>query len=118
MSGKFFQALRELRQGITLDELDSSVAELVASVKATNKAGELTLKLKFRPGKNGAKYLHIEDSVSVKTPKQDRADTIFFTTADNSLTKQDPDQRSLDLRPVGSGASPQFDPATGKIRAS
>lgn len=117
MSGKFFSTLRDCRQGTTLEELDSAVAEVVAAVKATGKAGKVMLSLTIRPPKKGGgRYLHVEDDVTTKVPKQDRTDTLFFTTADGSLTRQDPDQRALDLRPVPTpGAKPAFDPETGEI---
>lgn len=109
MSGKFFSALRELRTGATLDELDSALAEVVAAVKTIGKPGEITLKLKVCPGR-GAKYLTITDDVNVKVPKVDRADTIFFPLPDNTLTRTDPNQLALGLRPV-----PDFDTETGEI---
>jgi hypothetical protein len=106
MAGKFFQALRELRAGTTLDELDSALAEVVHAVKTTGRPGELILKLKIRPPKKAtANYLSIEDDVVTKVPKQDRADTIFFPLSDNSLSRNDPNQRSLDLRSVVSTPS-------------
>jgi hypothetical protein len=115
MSGKFFSALRELRAGTTLDELDSALAEVVAAVKTIGKPGEITLKLKIRPGR-GASYLSIEDNVIVNVPKVDRADTIFFPLADNTLTRTDPNQLALGLRSVSS--TPPFDPETGVIHSA
>lgn len=121
MAGKFFSALRELRAGTTLDELDSAIAEVVAAVKTTGKPGELTLKLKVRPPRKGSgRYLSIEDDVITKVPKQDRSDTIFFPLSDNSLSRQDPDQKQLDLRAFPGGVSSiapkgPHDPKTGEI---
>lgn len=111
MAGKFFSTLRDLRAGATLDDLDSAVAEVVAAVKATHKAGEITLKLKIRPAKKvTANYLTVDDEVSTKVPKHDRADTIFFPLADNSLSRNDPSQIQLELRSVTS-----VDPETGEV---
>jgi hypothetical protein len=101
MAGKFFTTLRDLRAGATLDDLDSAIAEVVAAVRATGKAGEITLKLKLRPPKKAtATYLTVEDEVATKVPKHDRADTIFFPLADNSLSRNDPSQMQLGLRSV------------------
>ncbi len=103
MAGKFFSTLRDLRAGATLDDLDSAIAEVVSAVKATRKAGEITLKLKIRPPKkSSAMYLTVEDEVITKVPKHDRADTIFFPLADNSLSRADPSQIPLELRSVES----------------
>jgi hypothetical protein len=111
MAGKFFSTLRDLRAGSTLDDLDSAIAEVVSAVKATHKTGEITLKLKIRPPKKAtATYLTVEDEVTTKVPKHDRADTIFFPLADNSLSRNDPSQLQLGLRPVTS-----VDPETGEV---
>jgi hypothetical protein len=102
MAGKFFSTLRDLRNGATLDDLDSAVGEVVSAVKATGKTGAITLKLTIRPPKKAGniRYLTVEDEVATKVPKSDRGDTVFFPTADNSLTRQDPTQISLELRAV------------------
>jgi hypothetical protein len=109
MPRPFLETLRELRAGATLDELAHELTHLVAAVRATGKPGELTLKLKVKPPKKSTtKYLTIEDSVTSKTPKLDREDTLFFTTHDNSLTRQNPDQPELPLQGF-------VDPETGEI---
>jgi hypothetical protein len=109
MAGKFFTTLRDLRAGATLDDLDSAIAEVVAAVKATHKAGEITLKLKIRsPKKSTATYLSVEDEVTTKVPKHDRADTIFFPLSDNSLSRTDPSQIPLELHAVESGDASQI----------
>jgi hypothetical protein len=114
MSGKFFSALRELRTGATLDELDSALAEVVSAVKTIGKPGAITLTLKILPGR-GATYLVITDDVTVKVPKVDRADTIFFPLADNTLTRTDPNQLALGLKMVPSDKTLRVDPETGEI---
>lgn len=101
MARPFFEILRELRSGLTLDELSSAVAEVVAAVKSSGKAGEITLKLKVKPPKKGGiSYLLIEDQIVVKAPRNDRGDTIFFPLADNSLSRLDPAQRQLELQVI------------------
>jgi len=115
MSGKFFSTLRDLRAGATLDDLDSAIAEVVSAVRATRKVGEVTLKLKIKPpDKSTANYLIVEDDVVVKPPKLDRADTIFFPLADNSLSRNDPSQMQLGLRAVVDTGT-RVDLETGEI---
>jgi hypothetical protein len=109
MPRPFLETLRELRAGATLDELADDLQQLVASVRATGKPGELVLKLKIKPPKKStSEYLTIEDSVTVKAPKLDREDTLFFTTVDNNLTRQNPRQPDLPLQGY-------VDPATGEV---
>jgi hypothetical protein len=99
MARPFLETLRELRAGQTLDELADELQCLVAAVRATGKPGELTLKLKVKPPKKStSEYLTIEDSVTTKTPRLEREDTLFFTTADNNLTRRNPRQPDLPLQ--------------------
>jgi molybdopterin converting factor small subunit len=108
MARPFFETLRELRGGATLEELTSALAELVQAVRASDKAGELILKLRVRPPRKGtATYLTVEDIVTVKKPVMDRGDTVFFPTVEGGLSRQDPNQGRLDLRGV--------DTSTGEI---
>lgn len=120
MSRPFFETLRELRAGRTLEDLGTEMTKLIVAVKATGKSGELTLKLKIKPPKNGAiSYLTIEDQISVKEPKLDRGDTVFFPTADNGLSRQDPTQAELKFVsvPTGSGeVKSVVDTSTGEIK--
>lgn len=120
MSRPFFETLRELRAGRTLEDLGAELTKLIVAVKTTGKSGELTLKLKIKPPKNGAiSYLTIEDQISVKEPKLDRGDTVFFPTADNGLSRQDPTQAELKFVsvPTGSGEVKSIvDTSTGEIK--
>jgi hypothetical protein len=109
MPRPFFETLRELRSGRTLEDLGEELSAIIAAVRATGKGGELTLKLKIKPPKSGAiSYLTIEDQILSKTPKLDRGDTVFFPTADNGLSRQDPSQSELPFRGT-------IDKSTGEI---
>lgn len=109
MPRPFFETLRELRAGETLEDAANELAQLVSAVNATGKPGEFVLKLKIKPPKkHGGGYLTIEDSITTKTPKLERGDTLFFTTADGGLTRSNPVQPDLPLQGV-------VDPSTGEI---
>ena len=113
MPRPFFETLRELRSGRTLEDLGAELAAIVQAVKDTGKGGELVLKLKVKPPKNGAiSYLMIEDAISSKVPKLDRGDTVFFPTGDGGLSRQDPTQGNLPFTVV---AGVTVDAATGEI---
>ena len=113
MPRPFFETLRELRKGQTLEDLTEALAEIVSAVQETGKAGEITLRLRVRPPRPGARsYLTIEDQVSSKIPRADRGDTVFFPLADGSLSRQDPSQLGLQLSSVPN----DVDPATGEIK--
>jgi hypothetical protein len=112
MSRPFLETLRELRAGRTLEDLGTELTKLIVAVKSTGKSGEITLKLKIKPPKNGAiSYLTIEDQIITKEPKLDRGDTVFFPTADNGLSRQDPSQSELPFKGT-------VDTDTGEIRSA
>lgn len=116
MARDFILTLREMRAGQTLEELTNSLAEVVRAVQTTSKPGELRLVIKVRPPRKGSmSHVTVEDDVVVKIPKRDRGDSVFFPTADGSLTKQDPNQIPLGLRPV---PGPEVDHETGEVTRS
>jgi hypothetical protein len=109
MARPFFETLRELRMGRTLEDLSDELAKALVAVKSTGKAATLTLKLKIKPPKSGVvSYVTIEDDIDTKIPKLDRGDTVFYPTADNGLSRHDPAQSQL---PFG-----KVDTATGEIK--
>jgi hypothetical protein len=95
--------LREIRHGAMLDEASGELAEVVKRVAETGKAGALTLRLTVKPaGRGSVRTVVIEDEVVAKLPAPDKEVTIFFPTEDGNLSRQDPTQLPLGLRPVGS----------------
>lgn len=95
----FIDTLVALRYGTLNDDLTTELHDLVNRCTATGKVGELTLKLKLRPGKGG--QIEIEDSVSVKAPKEERPTSIMFATPEGNLTREDPRQMKIEgLRSV------------------
>lgn len=109
----FLETLRDIRRGACLDELAIKLNELVGQIRATGKGGQMILKLTLKPaGKHDANVLSITDEIILKLPELDGEVTIFFPTADNNLSRQDPGQFPLELRAVG---EPTIDPETGEI---
>lgn len=101
MSTKAFALfLQELRDGRAHTELTASLAELLAAVKDTGKAGEITLKIKVKPASRGSDVdkVTISDAIATKLPKPERGDDFFWLTDDNNLSRNHPRQHSLELR--------------------
>lgn len=95
----FTQTLDQLRYGTLAEELTAKLNELTAVCTNSEKVGELTLKLKLKPGKGG--QVEVFDDVSLKLPKPDRASSIMFATPENNLQREDPRQKSIEgLRSV------------------
>jgi len=116
MPRPFFETLRELRAGRTLDDLAENLADIVNAVKATGKSGKLIFTLIVKPPKKGgASYLTVEDGITSKIPVLDHGDTVFFHGKDGSLSRSDPSQQELSFKAVV--PTERVDTATGEITA-
>lgn len=83
--------LRELQKGRVHDELSDGLKEVVAAVRATGKAGSLTLKLSVSEQANTS-MLVIKDDVTVKAPQADRQVSLWFVDREGNVTRTDPAQ--------------------------
>lgn len=96
----FFDVLRDIRKGECIAELDEQLAKLQQAVSETNKAGELTLKIKIQPAqRDDATQVFITDEVRLKEPRLPKAATLFFASR-HGFTRRDPNQVELDLKSV------------------
>jgi hypothetical protein len=101
IANTFEKTLREVRAGMAMSELSEGLANLVQAVRASGKGGKLVLELKIKPASKGETVcVFIEDEITVKAPKPEKASSIFFTTEDNLLQRQDPRQMVMELREV------------------
>ena len=78
--------------------------QLVDAVKDTNKAGEITIKLKVTPtgwkrGTGLPDQVDVEPIITAKIPRHDLGKSMFFLTDDNKLTRENPDQEKLEFQP-------------------
>lgn len=94
----FTDTINMLRYGTLNEELTKALVDLVAACTDTQKVGDLTLKLKLKPGKGG--QIEVFDEIKITPPKRERASSIVFATPENNLQTEDPRQRKLDLRQV------------------
>lgn len=103
----FAITLHDQRKGALSEELSAEFRKLVEHVRGIGKAGTLTLKLTVRPTEGGdGSTVVLEDDVSVKLPRPKKAKSLFFTTDDGRLTRNDPNQAELPLKTVP-GATPE-----------
>lgn len=99
----FHDFLREHRAGQTHDLLSEKLQELVAAVTEEEKAGSLTLKITIKPmGKSDG--LEVAAQITCSPPKETPGVSIFFATPENNLQREDPRQRSMELREVPAAA--------------
>lgn len=107
MPRPILETLREIRRGAFLDEAAERLQELVNAVTTSGKGGKLTLSISVQPaGRGSVKTVVIQDQVVVNLPQPDREVTIFFPTKDGELSRSDPAQMPLGLRPVETPSQP------------
>jgi hypothetical protein len=69
--------------------------------------------VKIKPGTKGhSDTVIITDTVATKLPKPDRDESLFFVDGSGNLTRQNPTQPSLPLRPVERPDAEDDTPAT------
>jgi hypothetical protein len=95
--------LRHIGGGVFIDTASDKLAELVAAVDTTGKAGSIDLKIKVKKATRGG-AMHITGTVKVTKPAEDPMEAMLFATPEGNLVADDPHQQKLDLKSV-SGAS-------------
>lgn len=121
MPRPIFETLREIRAGGLLNEATEALAELVHAVNETGKSGEIAIRLKLKLANRGSSTMIVDADVKKTIPEPDREVAFFFPTKDGGLSKQDPNQIPLGLRPVSDMSDPplaqreRVDLETGEI---
>jgi putative lipoic acid-binding regulatory protein len=110
----FTDVLRDMRKGRVVAAATDGLAELVVSVLETNKAGKLTLELSVKPGTRGDNAVYVAAKVTVKSPRPDLPEALFFADADGSLLRDDPTQQRI----FADANAPHIDPETGEVLES
>jgi hypothetical protein len=96
MPQSFIDTLKEIRSGQAVEDLTDEMSKLVAAVRASGRAGKLTLTIAVKPASKGnVNTLMVDDAITIKTPVRETETTIFFSTDDNTLQRNDPRQPEL-----------------------
>jgi hypothetical protein len=96
----FTHLLSQFRSGASLAELSERLQRLVAAVRETGQKGKLIYTLTIKPAATGNQALLVVDAIETKEPKLERDQAVFFATEENTLQRDNPQQRNLDLRTV------------------
>ena len=104
----FTDVLRDIRRGKVVDAASEELAEVVRAVLDTEKAGELTLKLKVKPQGKGDNAVIVSAELKAKRPQADLPDALFFADLEGDLLREDPSQSRMFADTV--------DPRTGEVR--
>lgn len=106
----FIDTLIELRNGGAAIELEQSLEEVVAAVRATGKSGKLSLTLSVKPANKGDEIdmVFLQDAIKADCPKPDKKQTVFFVADNNQLSRKDNRQmnmldgiKEIDVTPKG-----------------
>jgi hypothetical protein len=95
----FVEFVKEINKGSSVADLSIALEEVVAAVKETGLAGEITYKIKVAPFGNSSAgdvtQVWVDDKVATKLPTRKRKGSMFFPTNKNTLTRTDPNQRDF-----------------------
>lgn len=83
-------------RGRTERDLSNKLRDLVKAVQETGKPGSLTLTIKIKPEPNADSAMVVADTITVKAPVFDRAESIFFADEKHHLVRTHPRQHTLD----------------------
>lgn len=90
------ETLGVLRRGRFVEDLAAELGSVVTAVRATGKAGKLTVELTVKPaGKGDDVTLTVADKIVSRMPSPDIGETILYATADGALTRRDPRQGEI-----------------------
>lgn len=114
-SNAYLATVQRHRGGKALDEASAKLAEVVAAVVETGKAGTVTITLKIAPASRGNGAVTVTDEVTAKIPQSPRPDSFWFASEDGALSKDDPRQKELFVpKAVTGGAADDADGLPGK----
>jgi len=100
----FIDTLRDIEAGGLLDELSEAQFGLIDAIRLSGKGGKLVIELTYKP--DGRGQMNIKADVKVKEPTLSRGTSLFFLTPEGNLTRRNPRQQDLPLRPVLDEDSP------------
>lgn len=95
--------LRHIGGGVFIDIASDKLAELVAAVDSTGKAGSIDLKIKMKKATRGG-AMHITGTVKLNKPAEEPMEAMLFATPEGNLVADDPHQQKLDLKSVAAAS--------------
>lgn len=85
--------MADIRCGDFVFDASTELEKMIAAVRDTKKTGTLVISLKIEPLSAGnADTVKVIDDINAKMPKPDKLSSIFFTSDDNRLLRNDPNQ--------------------------
>lgn len=96
------RTLDSMSNGSAIELATAELYAVIEAVKTVGKPGKLVMTLTVTPATKSPTIdrVSIELATQAKPPKLPAEDTLFFIGEDGNLTRRDPVQERLDLRPV------------------
>lgn len=95
--------LRHIGGGVFIDTASDKLAELVAAVDSSGKAGKITLDVTVKKATRGGAMI-VTGKIRLTKPAEEPLETMLFATPEGNLVVDDPAQQKLDLKVVDQGA--------------
>lgn len=96
----FETVLRNQRKGLMAIELSEKLAELTRACTQHCKSGKLILTITLTPASGDGSTMSVEDQIALKLPETKKPNSLFFTTDDGQLVRDNPEQHQLNLKVV------------------
>jgi hypothetical protein len=97
--------LRHIGGGVFIDTASDKLAELVAAVDASGKAGRIDLTISVKKATRGG-AMHLTGKVKLTKPAEEPMEALLFATPEGNLIADDPHQQKLDLKAVPEDTAP------------
>jgi hypothetical protein len=93
---RFIETIVALKNGAVIQDFGERLSELVKAVRETARGGALTITIKVSPATAGsADVVVVEADVKERIPRPSLGKTVFFTTQENLLVRENPQQMTL-----------------------
>lgn len=104
----FVHTLNTLQYGETAEELSTELDKCIEAATDTGKQAKLTVTLTIKPTTRDGFQYEINDSIKAQIPQKDRPITLLFRTDDKNLQRENPAQKTMDLKEAGNEKPEQF----------
>jgi len=98
VSNSFESVTRHQRRGAFLSDISEGVQKCVMAVRERHEPATLTIVLKFDPATADADAISVRDEIKMKLPEAKKANTLFFSTEEGQLVRDNPKQSEMDLK--------------------
>lgn len=94
------EVLMNLNNGGTVEEIQSAIREVTKAVVDTGNKGQVTIVLDIARNGNSENQLIVKDTIKKTLPKAPKPATLFFATDEGHLSRQNPNQMTMEDRLV------------------